>query len=135
MKFRFSAVFMVLIFNIISYATLIIYPDVANRKELVIGMIAICSFITLTYIVLYAFNLGDVYPFLIVAMLASISIIILYSLAIQRYKAYIDTDYDSAVKLLNIAKNQVVWFLSGIVIFFKPVFSKAELQKIMFKRV
>ena len=122
MKFRFSAVFMVLIFNIISYATLIFYPDVANRKELVIGMIAICSFITLTYIVLYAFKLGDVYPFLIVAMLASISIIILYSLAIQRYKAYIDTDYDSAVKLLNIAKNQVVWFLSGIVIFFITYF-------------
>ncbi len=112
MKFRFGGIFMVLLFNIICYTLLFFYPGSEGTDKLIFGMIVICTIILAAYILIYAFNLGDAYPFLIVSMLASISIIILYSLGIQEAATSGETE------MLNLAQKQIMWFLVGMAVFF-----------------
>lgn len=113
MKFRFGAVAMVLTFDIICFALLCLYPGV-DYKRLLAAMAICCGVILITYAVIYAMDLGDPYPFLMVAMLSSMSIIILYSLGIQQ-----SAQYDAPSKsLISIAENQLKWFLIGIAIFY-----------------
>jgi len=112
-KFRFGAVSMVLLFNIISFCLLATYPEV-DYVRLLVAMGIICSAILITYALIYALDLGDPYPFLMVAMLSSMSIIILYSMGIQQ-----SAEYDNPSKsLITIADNQLKWFLVGIGIFY-----------------
>ena len=73
MKFRFSGISMVLLFNIISYTLLYFYPDSKENSKILTGMALICGIILLAYALIYAFKLGDAYPFLIVTMLSSSS--------------------------------------------------------------
>ncbi len=113
MKFRFGAVAMVLSFDIICFALLCLYPHV-DYKALFTAMAICCGSILITYIAIYAFGLGDPYPFLIVSMLSSMSIIILYSLGIQQSAAY----ENPSKSLITIAQNQLKWFLVGIGIFY-----------------
>ena len=113
MKFRFGAVSLVLLFNIICFSLLCLFPHV-DRKMLLFAMGVCCGVILITYIAIYAFDLGDPYPFLFVAMLSSLSIIILYSLGIQQ-----SARYDNPAKsLITIAQNQLKWFLAGVGVFY-----------------
>ena len=117
MKFRFDAVIMVLMFNILSFGLLCCYPD-ADSIKLLSAMGIICAVILITYALIYALGLGDPYPFLMVAMLSSMSIIILYSLAIQQ-----SAEYDNPQKsLIAIADNQLKWFLAGTAVFYISYF-------------
>lgn len=111
MKFRFGGIFMVLLFNLICFGLLCFYPD-TDRMRLLSAMGIICGIILVTYIFIYAFKLGDPYPFLIVAMLSSLSIIILYSLGIQ------EAAVSGKTEMFMLAQRQVVWFGAGIVVFF-----------------
>lgn len=111
MKFRFGGIFMVLLFNIICFTLLCFYPD-AERTKLLGALGIICGLILATYIFIYALKLGDPYPFLIVAMLSSLSIIILYSLGIQ------ESVVNGSQEMLGIAQRQVVWFVAGVIVFF-----------------
>ena len=113
MKFRFGAVSMVLLFNIICFGLLYFYPG-ADTRELIMAVGIICALILGTYIIVYAFNLGDPYPFLTVAMLSSMSIIMLYSVGIKQM-AEIE---NPSVPLMPIAKAQLKWFICGIGVFF-----------------
>jgi len=113
MKFRFGAVSMVLAFNIICFLLLCCFPGV-DRMRMLIAMGIICGVIIVTYGLIYALELGDPYPFLLVAMLSSMSIIILYSLGIQQSAQY----ENPAKSLITIADNQLKWFLVGIGIFY-----------------
>ena len=113
MKFRFGAVSLVLIFNIVCFSLLCLFPNV-DRKMLLVSMGVCCGAILITYIAIYAFDLGDPYPFLLVAMLASLSIIILYSLGIQQSAQYANP----SKSLITIAQNQIKWFLAGVGIFY-----------------
>ncbi len=116
-KFRFGAVAMVVLFNIICFLTLYLYPG-KKTNELIYAMGIICSVIIITYILIYALDLGDPYPFLLVAMLSSMSIIILYSLGIQQ-----SAEYENPSKsLITIARNQLKWFLVGMGIFYLSYF-------------
>jgi len=117
MKFRFSAVSMVLIFNIIAFSLLCFYPGV-DYGRLLCAMGIICVVTLATYALIYFFDLGDPYPFLMVTMLSSLSIIILYSLGIQQ-----SAEYDNPSKsLILIAENQLKWFLVGVGIFYISYF-------------
>lgn len=116
MKFRFSGISMVLLFNIISYTLLYFYPDSRENSRILTGMALICVIILLAYALIYAFKLGDAYPFLIVTMLSSLSIIILYSLGIQ------ENAVSGSDELLGIAQRQIVWFLVGVGAFFVSYF-------------
>ena len=72
MKFRFGAVSLVLIFNIICFLLLCLFPHV-DRKMLLVSMGLCCGAILITYIAIYAFDLGDPYPFLVVAMITPLA--------------------------------------------------------------
>ena len=113
MKFRFGAVSMVLLFDVMCFLLLCFYPDVDTRPLL--GALVVCvSLVLITYVLIYALGLGDPYPFLLVAMLSSMSIIILYSLGIQQ-----SAQTDSPSKpLMLIAENQLKWFAVGVGIFY-----------------
>jgi len=112
MKFRFGGIFLVMLFNVICFTLLFFFPEIEGAKKLIFGMAVICAMILAAYILIYAFDLGDSYPFLIVVMLTSISIIILYSLGIH------SKTVEGGTKLLNTAQNQVMWFIVGVVVFF-----------------
>jgi len=102
---------MVLLFNVICFLLLSFYPD--TDKEIILGAMGmVCGVILITYIMIYAFKLGDPYPFLIVAMLSSLSIIILYSLGIQ------EASVGGSDAMMKIARRQVVWFVVGDIVFF-----------------
>ena len=120
MKFRFSGIFMVLLFNIICYTLLYFYPDAPGKEKLLFGMAVVCAVILASYILIYALNLGDAYPFLIVSMLASISIIILYSLGIQQLATGIIPENE--IPMIEIAQRQIMWFLVSVVVFFAGYF-------------
>lgn len=113
MKFRFGAVSMVLLFNLICFALMACYPG-ADSKRLIVAMAILCTTIIITYILIYVLELGDPYPFLMVAMLSSMSIIILYSLGIQQSAQY----ENPSKSLISIAENQLKWFLVGVGIFY-----------------
>ena len=117
MKFRFSGIFMVLLFNLVGFALLAFYPDTQYGQKLLFGMALISMVILMTYIIIYAFKLGDVYLFLIVAMLSSISIITLYSLGIQEAAA------GWSPKIISAAPKQIMWFMVGICVFFCSIYS------------
>lgn len=124
MKFRFGAVSMVLLFNIICFGLLCTYPGVDYRR-LLAAMSIICAVTLITYALIYALDLGDPYPFLMVAMLCSMSIIILYSLGIQQ-----SAEYDNPSKsLITIADNQLKWFLVGMGIFYISYFVYRVINK------
>ena len=116
-KFKLGAVFMVLLFNVLCFLTLYLYPGKKNT-ELLYAMGIICALIVLTYILIYALDLGDPYPFLMVAMLSSMSIIILYSLGIQQSAQY----ENPSKSLVTIARNQLKWFIAGMGIFYLSYF-------------
>ncbi len=117
MKFRFSAVSMVLVLNITAFALLCFYPGV-DYGRLLAAMGIICVVTLATYALIYIFDLGDPYPFLMVTMLSSLSILILYSLGIQQ-----SAEYDNPSKsLILIAENQLKWFLVGVGIFYVSYF-------------
>ena len=117
MKLRFDAVAMVIVFNIICFSLLCLFPD-ADRIRLLTAMCIICGLTVVTYALIYALDLGDPYPFLAVAMLCSMSIIILYSLGIQQ-----SAQYDNPSKsLLAIADNQLKWFVVGVAVFYMAYF-------------
>ena len=93
---------MVLILNIIAFSLLCFYPGV-DYGRLLYAMGIICVVTLATYALIYFFDLGDPYPFLMVTMLSSLSIIILYSLGIQQ-----SAEYDNPSKsLILIAENQL----------------------------
>lgn len=117
MKFRFDAVIMVIMLNILSFGLLCCYPE-ADSIKLLTAMGIICAVILITYALIFALGLGDPYPFLMVAMLSSMSIIILYSLGIQQ-----SAEYDNPQKsLIYIADNQLKWFLAGTAVFYISYF-------------
>ncbi len=121
MKFRFGGILMVLLFNIICYTLLSFYPKSEGTDKLIVGMVVICAIILATYILIYAFNMGDAYPFLIVSMLASISIIILYSFGIQELE--LGQMDPQKIPIITIAQKQLMWFLVGMVVFFCSYFA------------
>ena len=102
---------MVLLFNVICFLLLSFYPD-ADRVTILGAMGMMCGIILITYILIYAFKLGDPYPFLIVAMLSSLSIIILFSLGIQEMAV------NEKSGMMSIARRQIVWFIVGDIVFF-----------------
>ena len=104
---------MVLLFNLICFALMACYPGV-DHLRLLVAMAIICAAVLLTYVLIYILELGDPYPFLLVAMLSSMSIIILYSLGIQQSAQYANP----SKSLIAIAENQLKWFLVGIGIFY-----------------
>ncbi len=111
MRFRFSGIFMVLLLNIICFSLLSFFPE-GEPLKILIAMGVVCGIILLTYVLIYVFKLGDPYPFLIVAMLSSLSIIMLYSLGIQ------EDVISGSDAMLGIARRQILWFLSGTAVFF-----------------
>ncbi len=113
MKFRFGAVLTVLLFNVICFSLMCFYPGV-DYKNILTAMGIICATIIVTYALIFIFELGDPYPFLIVAMLSSLSIIILYSLGIQQSAQSVSP----SKPLMTIAQNQLKWFLVGTGIFY-----------------
>lgn len=100
-KKRLKPVILITLINIIGFFLLFIIPSeqIYNREFLYVGLI-LCTINIVVYCILYFGNLGDVYLYLLTAMLVSIGSIMLFRL---------NFDY---------GKKQILWYLVGICIFF-----------------
>lgn len=124
MKARFGALFMVLLFNIVGFSLLYFFTE-GEEVKLLFVMGIMCALIIGMYVSINIFKLGDPYPFLIVAMLVSLSVVILYSLGVKQLSVY-DIDFlekKGKVILMGKADAQLRWFVVGIVMFFAGYFA------------
>lgn len=98
-------VILITLINIIGFFLLFIIPsdEIYNKEFLYVGLI-LCTLNIVVYCILYFCNLGDVYLYLLTAMLVSIGTIMLFRL---------NFDY---------GKRQILWYLVGILIFFTAYF-------------
>lgn len=102
-KIRLRPVIYLLILNLMGYLLLFLFKTPHDPRILYAGA-AVLSVNVLVYCLMYFFDLGDVYMFLMVSILVSIGTIMLIR---------IDTEYGFS---------QVFWFCIGIAVFFGAYF-------------
>lgn len=103
LKMRIRPILMVILLNIMGFSLLFFFRQ-AENYNIFYAMGVICLLNIIVYAVMYIFDLGDVYLFLMVSMLISIGMIMLFRL-----------DPESGY-------NQIKWFIFGIVVFFASYF-------------
>ena len=104
-KARFKPALLITLINIIGFLLLFIIPsdNTYSKDFLYVGLI-LCVINLATFCILYFFNLGDVYLYLLTAMLMSIGTIMLFRLNFAYGKA------------------QILWYIIGISVFFASYF-------------
>jgi len=104
LKMRIRPILMVILLNIMGFSLLFFFRQ-AENYNIFYAMGVICLLNIIVYAVMYIFDLGDVYLFLMVSMLISIGMIMLFRL-----------DPESGY-------NQIKWFILGIIVFFVSYFA------------